>query len=172
MTERLIVITGGARSGKSTKALSLAAPYAEKLFVATAQGLDDEMRERINLHRAGRGEEWNTVEEPLDLASAMRVQPEAVAVVDCITLWLANAMAAEIDVGSALDDFLAAASRRHAPVIIVTNEVGLGIVPAFESGRRFRDLAGAANQRLAAAADTVWLMVSGLGMRFMTILSW
>jgi len=165
IAERLILITGGARSGKSSKALSLAAPYAKKLFVATAQALDDEMHARIERHRADRSEDWTTVEEPLDLAAAMRIEPDAVAVVDCITLWLSNAMEAEIDVDSALDAFLAAASKRQAPVIIVTNEVGLGIVPAFESGRRFRDLAGAANQRLAAAADAVWLMVSGLEIR-------
>lgn len=165
MTERLILITGGARSGKSRKALSLAEPYAEKLFVATARAMDDEMRERIDRHRADRGQEWNTVEEPLDLARAMRIQPDAVAVVDCITLWLANAMDANVDIEAALAGFLAAASQRRAPVMMVTNEVGLGIVPAFESGRRFRDLAGLTNQRLAAAADVVWLMVSGLELR-------
>lgn len=165
MTERLILITGGARSGKSSKALSLAAPYAGKLFVATARATDDEMRERIDRHRADRGNEWSTIEEPLDLARAMRIQPDAVAVVDCMTLWLANAIDANVEIEAALADFLAAASQRRAPVIIVTNEVGLGIVPAFESGRRFRDLAGLTNQRLAAAADAVWLMVSGLELR-------
>lgn len=165
MTERLILITGGARSGKSTKALALAAPYAQKLYVATATAGDDEMHDRIERHKAERGADWSTVEEPLDLARAMRVQPEAVAVVDCLTLWLSNAMQANLAIEESLDDFIAAALQRHAPVIVVTNEVGLGIVPAFESGRRFRDLAGLANQRIAAAADTVWLMVCGLGLR-------
>jgi adenosyl cobinamide kinase/adenosyl cobinamide phosphate guanylyltransferase len=165
MTERLILITGGARSGKSRKALALAAPYREKLYVATATAGDDEMRDRIERHKAERGPEWSTVEEPLDLAGAMRVQPAAVAVVDCLTLWLSNAMAANIPIEESLDAFIAAARQRRAPVIVVTNEVGLGIVPAFESGRRFRDLAGLANQRIAAAAETVWLMVCGLEMR-------
>ena len=165
MAERLIVITGGARSGKSGKALSLAAAYPRKLFVATAEAGDAEMRERIERHRADRGPDWITVEEPLDLAAAMRVEPDAVAVVDCITLWLANAMAADRDVESGLAEFLAAAAQRRAPVIIITNEVGSGIVPAFESGRRFRDLAGMVNQRIAAAADVVLLMVSGLELR-------
>lgn len=165
MAERLILITGGVRSGKSRKALSLAEPYAEKLFVATATAGDDEMHERIARHRAERGAGWHTVEEPLDLASTMAISPGAVALVDCITLWISNAMSAEMDVGPALEAFIAAAARRKAPVIVVTNEVGWGIVPAFESGRRFRDLAGLANQRLATAADTVWLTISGLELR-------
>lgn len=161
----LIVITGGTRSGKSRKALSLAAAHAKKLFVATAQAGDEEMRARIERHRSDRGEGWTTVEEPLDLAAAMRVEPDAVAVVDCMTLWLANAMEAQIEIEPALDAFLAAAAQRSAPVIVVTNEVGLGIVPAFESGRLFRDLAGMINQRIAAAADVVFFMVSGLELR-------
>src|SRR5262249_18556305 len=139
--------------------------HPEKLFVATARASDDEMAARIARHRADRSAEWTTVEEPLDLARAMRAHPDAVAVVDCMTLWLANAMDADLDIDQALSEFLSAAARRRAPVIIVTNEVGLGIVPAFESGRRFRDLAGAMNQRLATAADVVWLMVSGLGLQ-------
>ncbi|HYC59667.1 MAG TPA: bifunctional adenosylcobinamide kinase/adenosylcobinamide-phosphate guanylyltransferase [Thermoanaerobaculia bacterium] len=165
MTERLILITGGARSGKSTKALSLAAPYSENIFVATAQGLDDEMRARIDRHRVERGESWKTVEEPLDLARAMQVDPGAVAVVDCMTLWLSNAMTANIDIDRALDDFISAARRRRATVIVVTNEVGMGIVPMYESARRFSDLAGMTNQRMAAAADEVWLVVCGLGIQ-------
>jgi adenosylcobinamide kinase/adenosylcobinamide-phosphate guanylyltransferase len=165
MGERLILITGGVRSGKSRKALSLAEPYEEKLFVATAAAGDDEMHERIVRHRAERGAGWQTVEEPLDLARTMEISPGAVAVVDCVTLWVSNAMAAELDIVPALDAFIAAVVRRQAPVIVVTNEVGWGIVPAFESGRRFRDLAGLANQRLAAAADTVWLTISGLELR-------
>ncbi len=161
----LILITGGVRSGKSRKALSLAAPYAEKLFVATATAGDAEMSERIVRHRAERGSEWHTVEEPLDLARTMDVHPDAVAIIDCMTLWTSNAMAAELDVEPALDAFIAAAARRTAPVIIVTNEVGWGIVPVYESARRYRDLAGLVNQRLAAAAHTVWLMISGLELR-------
>jgi adenosylcobinamide kinase / adenosylcobinamide-phosphate guanylyltransferase len=88
-----------------------------------------------------------------------------VAVVDCLTLWLSNAMAANLDIEGALDHFIAAARQRSAPVIVVTNEVGMGIVPIYESARKFRDLAGLANQRMAAAADAVWLMVCGLGLR-------
>lgn len=165
MADGLILITGGVRCGKSRKALALAEPYAEKLFVATATAGDGEMHERIVRHRAERGEGWTTVEEPLDLAAAMKIAPNAVAVVDCMTLWTSNAMFAETDVEPALDAFLAAAAQRKAPVIIVTNEVGWGIVPEYETGRRFRDLAGLVNQRVAAAADTVWLMVSGLELR-------
>ncbi len=165
MAERLILITGGVRSGKSRKALSLAEPYEEKLFIATAAAGDNEMHERIIRHRAERGAGWQTVEEPLDLARTMEISPGAVVIVDCITLWVSNTMSAGMDIGPALDAFIAAAAFRKAPVIVVTNEVGWGIVPAFESGRRFRDLAGLANQHLAAAADTVWLTISGLELR-------
>lgn len=163
MAERLILITGGARSGKSTKALSLAEPYPQKLFIATAEARDEEMTARIERHRAERGESWKTIEEPLDLARAMRIDPDAVAIVDCLTLWVSNAMEANLDIEAALEEFITAARQRRAPVIVVTNEVGMGIVPLYESARRFRDLAGLSNQRVAAAADDVWLMVSGIG---------
>lgn len=159
------MVTGGVRSGKSQRAMSLAEPYEKKIFVATAQALDEEMRARIERHRADRSVAWRTVEEPLDLAAAMRIEPDAVAVVDCLTLWLSNALAADISIERALTAFIDAAARRIAPVIVVTNEVGMGIVPAYESGRSFRDMAGWANQRVAAAADEVWFMVSGIGLR-------
>ena len=169
MAERLILITGGARSGKSTKALSLAEPYPQKLFVATAEARDEEMRARIEHHRAEREESWKTIEEPLDLARAMRIDPDAVAIVDCLTLWVSNAMEANLDIEAALEEFLAAARQRRAPVIAVTNEVGMGIVPLYESARRFRDLAGLTNQRVAAAADAVWLMACGIGLPLKTL---
>jgi adenosylcobinamide kinase/adenosylcobinamide-phosphate guanylyltransferase len=165
MVNRLIVVTGGVRSGKSRKAMSLAAPYEHKLFVATAQALDEEMRERIERHRLDRGPSWRTVEEPLDLAAAMRIEPDVAAVVDCMTLWVSNAMSANLAIEPAITAFIEAAAGRTAPVIVVTNEVGMGIVPEYDSGRRFRDLAGWTNQALAEAADEVWLMVSGLGLR-------
>jgi adenosylcobinamide kinase/adenosylcobinamide-phosphate guanylyltransferase len=165
MDDRLIVVTGGVRSGKSRKALALAAPYAKKMFVATAEGRDEEMQERIARHRLERGDGWLTVEEPLDLAAAMRIEPGAVAIVDCMTLWLSNAMEAALPVEQALTEFIEAAALRSAPVIVVTNEVGMGIVPIYESARRFRDLVGSTNQRLAAAAGCVWFMVSGLELR-------
>lgn len=164
MRDRLIMITGGARSGKSSKALALAASYSAKLFVATAVATDEEMRARIDRHRTERGDGWITLEEPIDLAAAMGLHPDSVVVVDCMTVWLANALEASVDIDVALGVFLTAASRRRPPVIVVTNEVGQGIVPSFESGRRFRDLAGIVNQRLASAADEVWLMVSGVGL--------
>lgn len=165
MHEKLIIVTGGTRSGKSSKALALAAPYQHKLFIATATPSDEEMTARIARHRSDRGNEWTTVEPPCDLVTAMSIQPQAVAVVDCMTLWLASALERGLPIDATLDAFLAAAARRLAPVIVVTNEVGLGIVPPFESGRRFRDLAGLTNQRLAAAADVVLFMVSGLELR-------
>lgn len=165
MAEWLILITGGARSGKSSNALALAAAHTPKIFIATATASDDEMRARIARHQAERGSEWTTIEEPLDLAGVLRTHRDGVAVVDCVTLWIANAMEANLDMDTAVTDFLAAVAGRSGPVVVVTNEVGLGVVPAFPSGRRFRDLAGIVNQRLAAAADIVLLMVSGLQLR-------
>jgi adenosylcobinamide kinase/adenosylcobinamide-phosphate guanylyltransferase len=157
----IVVITGGVRSGKSRYALQLAAAHDPKTFIATATASDDEMRARIDAHRAERAASWTTIEEPLQLASVMPA--EGVVVIDCMTLWLANAIDAGIDIDAALASTLAAI---RAPLtIFVTNEVGWGIVPLYESARRYRDLAGAMNQRLAAAATQVVLMVAGLPLR-------
>jgi adenosylcobinamide kinase/adenosylcobinamide-phosphate guanylyltransferase len=157
----IVVITGGVRSGKSRHALQLAAAHHPKTFIATATASDDEMRARIDNHRAERDASWTTIEEPLQLAAVMPA--EGVVVIDCMTLWLANAIDAGIDIDAALASMLAAI---RAPLtIFVTNEVGWGIVPMYESARRYRDLAGAMNQRLAAAATQVVLMVAGLPLR-------
>ena len=157
----IVVITGGVRSGKSRHALQLAAAYKPKTFIATATASDDEMHVRIAAHRAERDASWTTIEEPLQLASVMPA--DGAVVIDCMTLWLTNAMDAGIDIDAALASTLAAI---RAPLtVFVTNEVGWGIVPLYESARRFRDLAGAMNQRLAAAATQVVLMVAGLPLR-------
>lgn len=133
-------------------------------YVATAQALDAEMEERIALHRARREGGWRTVDAPLDLAAALRSAGEAPVLVDCLTLWLTNLMLGEHDIAgatAALDDAL---STRGAPTILVSNEVGLGIVPENALARRFRDEAGRLHQRLAARADAVVFMVAGLPM--------
>ncbi len=165
MPNQIVLITGGVRSGKSSRALELAAPHSPKTFLATATAGDDEMRTRIAAHRAGRDASWITVEEPLDLARELDAHPDGAILVDCMTLWLSNAMYASIDIDASLTVTLTAARRRHGLTIFVTNEVGWGIVPEYESGRTFRDLAGAMNQHLAHEAGEVVLMVSGLGVR-------
>jgi adenosylcobinamide kinase/adenosylcobinamide-phosphate guanylyltransferase len=155
------LVGGGARSGKSWQALALAEQSGSRLaFVATAQAYDEEMRERIDRHRAERDRRYTTFEEPLALASLLdRIDGEFDAiVVDCLTLWLSNRML----VGLAIED-LTAARRSH--VIFVTNEVGCGIVPDNELARRFRDEQGRLNQRIAAAAGRVIWMVFGCALR-------
>jgi len=163
----LTFLLGGARSGKSAHAeklvTALPAPWA---YIATAQAYDDEMAERIALHRARRGEGWRTVDAPLDLAGALRAVPDGQPVlVDCLTLWLSNHMLAEHDVEaltSELSDVLAAP---RGPWFAVSNEVGMGIVPDNALGRRFRDAQGRLNQRIAERADRVLFMVAGLPMQ-------
>lgn len=157
---RVSLILGGARSGKSARALALATG-APRTFVATAEALDDEMAERIARHRAERGPGWRTVEAPLDLAPAVAGHREGSLVVDCLTLWLSNLMHAGRDPAAeatALIDALANAGR----TILVSNEVGLSIAPENALARRFRDEHGRLNQRLAAAADHVELVAAGL----------
>lgn len=165
---RVVVITGGARSGKSRYALDLARRRdGKKAFVATAEPTDDEMRERIRRHREARGESFTTVEEPLELGPAIRSLPAGteVAVVDCLTVWLGNLMHRRPSGDAGLPQvasFLEAVRDPPCDLVIVTNEVGMGIVPDNEAARRFRDLAGALNQEIAALADRVVLMVSGV----------
>ncbi len=161
----VIVLTGGVRSGKSRRALELAGVFERKVFVATATASDDEMRERIARHRAERDTSWITIEEPLQLDAVLGSCGGGAVVIDCMTLWLANALEAGVEVETAAASILAAARARSGSTIFVTNEVGWGIVPEFESGRRFRDLAGLMNQRLAAGADEAWVMISGLALR-------
>jgi adenosylcobinamide kinase / adenosylcobinamide-phosphate guanylyltransferase len=184
VTTRLIVILGGARSGKSAFAERLAASSERSVtFIATAIAGDDEMRERIARHRASRPKEWHTLEEPLDLAGAVRTASNLaeVLLLDCITLWLANWLfqqygtndeeefassalfdegALKKEVGALLEavNFLAP----NKTLIVVTNEVGLGIVPAYPLGRVYRDALGYVNQCLAREANRVYLMVAGI----------
>jgi adenosylcobinamide kinase / adenosylcobinamide-phosphate guanylyltransferase len=159
----LTLVLGGARSGKSRYAESLIAalppPWA---YVATAEAGDDEMAERIKAHRERRGGAWRTIEAPRDLAAALAQCGTMPALVDCLTLWLSNLLLAGANVEdetARLEEVLGAAG---APVILVANEVGAGIVPDNPLGRRFRDLQGVLNQRMAARADRVVLMVAGL----------
>ena len=154
-------ILGGARSGKSRHAEALVqahpAPWA---YIATGQAWDEEMTARIAQHRAGRPAGWVTVEAPLDLAEALATPTPVL--VDCLTLWLTNLILGEHDVAAASDALLQSLTKRSQPTVIVSNEVGLGIVPDNVLARRFRDAAGILHQRVAGAADHVVLIVAGL----------
>jgi adenosylcobinamide kinase/adenosylcobinamide-phosphate guanylyltransferase len=158
---------GGARSGKSAHAEALIetkpAPW---LYVATAQAFDDEMEERIAAHRARRGDDWRTVDAPHDLAEALNASEDGMPVlVDCLTLWLSNRMLAEAHIERECASLADMLSKPRGPWVVVSNEVGLGIVPDNALARRFRDEAGRLNRQIAAAADEVLFMVAGLPMK-------
>jgi len=161
---RIIFITGGARSGKSSFALAAAEKFSgKKAFIATLEPLDNEMIARIERHRRDRGPEWETFEEPIEVAPLLGLLTGHRAVVlDCLTLWIANLMARQRDVEKETQILLSAARACSCPLFMVANEVGMGIVPENEMARQFRDLAGFANQKIAAAADEVYLVVAGI----------
>jgi adenosylcobinamide kinase / adenosylcobinamide-phosphate guanylyltransferase len=161
-------VLGGARSGKSRHAQALAeATGGERVFIATAQAFDAEMRDRIARHRADRDASWRTVEAPTTLQQAIRKNDAAgrVLLIDCLTLWVSNLLLADQDLEAAGDSLLGAIAESHAAIILVSNEVGFGIVPDNALARRFRDGAGILNQRLAAVCDAVDLVVAGLPLR-------
>ena len=165
-----ILITGGCRSGKSRQALSIAKKYTgRKIYLATAEPLDDEMKSRIERHRQERGKDWITVEEPLDLVSAIKKEKDksALILIDCLTLWISNLMMKSIAPYSILKmvkELIAECSHSKNTVLLVTNEVGAGIVPDNELSRNFRDIAGEANQMVASRFNEVIHMVSGIPM--------
>jgi adenosylcobinamide kinase/adenosylcobinamide-phosphate guanylyltransferase len=163
VSTRLTLVLGGARSGKSRYAETLITALAPPwVYVATAEALDAEMAERIAVHRARRGAGWTTVEIPRALAVAIADNAGAPVLVDCLTLWLSNLMMADAAIEDEIERLIAALTAAQAPVVIVANEVGSGIVPDNALARRFRDLQGGLNQRIAALADRVVLMVAGL----------
>jgi adenosylcobinamide kinase / adenosylcobinamide-phosphate guanylyltransferase len=160
---KLTFVLGGARSGKSRYAESLIGALPPPWFyLATAAAGDDEMAERIKAHRARRAASWRTLEVPRDLTGALAACGNAPALVDCLTLWLSNLMLAEADVEAEVGRLEKTLQAAAAPVVLVANEVGSGIVPDHPLGRRFRDWQGIVNQRMAACADRVVLMVAGL----------
>jgi adenosylcobinamide kinase/adenosylcobinamide-phosphate guanylyltransferase len=168
----ITLITGGARSGKSMQALKLALPYRRKFFIATGQALDDEMTARIEFHRTTRPPDFQTVEEPIQVVAALEQlgQSPDLVVLDCLTVWISNLMQRhERDDGPVLveaDKLAAALKDASFASIVVTDEVGAGIVPTDHAeSRRFRDLLGWTNQKIAAAADQVLLMVAGYPMK-------
>ncbi len=171
MNKELILILGGARSGKSSLAEKLASQYRRVLFVATAEALDEDMEHRIAQHRLSRPSEWSTLEEPIDLASALESVDDLydVCLVDCLTVWVSNLLLkmegrsdAENAIQTELQLLLDIYERSSATWIVVSNEVGLGVVPPTPLGRTYRDALGRVNQVVAAKADRVYLMVAGL----------
>jgi adenosylcobinamide kinase/adenosylcobinamide-phosphate guanylyltransferase len=162
--DRLVLLLGGARSGKSALAVRWGRSYAGPVtFIATGQAGDDEMAQRIARHRAARPSDWTTVEEPHAVAAAVAAaDPQALVIVDCLTLWLSNVLAQDHDdiLASAMA-IVTAAQRRDAATVVISNEVGWGIVPADPVTRRYRDLLGEINTAVAAHADRALLMVAG-----------
>ncbi|GLV56744.1 adenosylcobinamide kinase/adenosylcobinamide phosphate guanyltransferase [Dictyobacter sp. S3.2.2.5] len=182
---RLVLLLGGARSGKSTFAERLATTSGRSVaFIATAMAIDEDMRDRIARHQSSRPTDWRTIEEPLHLAKALR-QAAAVAdvvILDCLTVWLSNWLFAQGNSAQLEDDNTISAQHYAGALqeidallqvvsewepgktlVVVSNEVGLGIVPAYALGRVYRDVLGLVNQRIAAAAIRVYLMMAGLG---------
>ena len=163
MSVPLTFVLGGARSGKSRYAegviAALPPPWA---YIATAEAGDEEMFARIKAHRERRGADWRTIEAPRDLSTALAGCGQIPALVDCLTLWLSNLMLADADIEKEMQGLETALASRPAPTVLVANEVGSGIVPEYPLGRRFRDLQGVLNQRIATRADRVVLMVAGL----------
>ncbi len=174
MRGALTFIVGGARSGKSARAEQLAASGERVLYVATAEGRDEEMRSRIAAHRAARPEHWDTLEEPLHLAGALRSVHHRydTVLIDCLTLWVSNLLldrpgsASEGDLEERIllsaNELLDVHEGSHANWILVSNEVGLGVVPPSPLGRAYRDALGRVNQAVATRAGEVCLMVAGL----------
>ena len=163
----IILITGGARSGKSVRAEARAKAFAGKpVYIATAEPLDAEMHERIANHRVRRGNEWGEHETPLELVAMLNATDGGGArLVDCLTLWLSNLLHAERDWSRETTQLAESLRAQKSPVVLVTNEVGLGIVPDNALARQFRDAAGIMNQMIAQAADEVEFVVAGLPMR-------
>jgi adenosylcobinamide kinase / adenosylcobinamide-phosphate guanylyltransferase len=163
----LTFLLGGARSGKSALAIQLAGQANGAVtFIATGEARDEEMEARIRQHRNERPAAWTTVEEPIELAAALEgVGAEATVVVDCLSLWVANLLGREEDVEALSERAVAVARQRAGPTIVVSNEVGLGIVPASELARRYRDVLGRVNAQWAAAADEAALVVAGRRLR-------
>jgi adenosyl cobinamide kinase/adenosyl cobinamide phosphate guanylyltransferase len=159
----LTVLLGGARAGKSALALELAGDHdGPVVYVATAEPGDDEMATRIAQHQRERPAEWRTIEEPFELRSALAsVEPEACVVVDCLTLWVSNLLARGEDVVAEAEAVADLAAGRSSPTIVVSNEVGLGIVPAVEVAREYRDLLGAVNAAFVRRAADAAFVVAG-----------
>ena len=171
MNKKIILITGGARSGKSRFAEELARQFpGSKAYLATAQALDEEMAERIRRHQNNRAADWQTLEEPLEVPDCLEAEGNRfdLILLDCLTLWVSNLMMAERKEQEILgegDRLIQACQRAKGSIILVGNEVGLGIVPDNPPARMFRDLSGLIQQKVAREADEVYFLVSGIAQR-------
>lgn len=168
----IIFITGGARSGKSDFAQDMAEKIeGKRLFLATAQAFDEEMEERIQKHREQRGNRWNTIEEPLYIGNAIRsvLGQYKTILVDCLTVWMSNLLMEYPNqnekISEIVDDFFFSLDELEEKIIIVSNEVGMGIVPDNKLARDYRDRLGFLNQRMAGRADEVYALLSGIPVR-------
>ncbi|MBC8200092.1 MAG: bifunctional adenosylcobinamide kinase/adenosylcobinamide-phosphate guanylyltransferase [Desulfobacterales bacterium] len=172
----IIFVTGGARSGKSDFAQDMAEKLkGKRLFLATAQAFDEEMRHRIQEHREDRGDRWDTVEEPIYLGRALRAAAGSynTILVDCLTLWMSNIIIPPLEkkgfsdekISEIMDDFFLNINKFDGTIIIVSNEVGMGIVPDNKLARLYRDQLGFLNQKMAGAADEVYALLSGIHVR-------
>jgi len=161
---QIILVTGGARSGKSSHAEARTRSFpGERIYIATSRVYDDEMRDRIDRHIADRGDGWTTIEEPVNLAEVLdQTDGRGPRLVDCMTLWLSNLMLDGREWEPAAKTLIETLSRQASPVILVSNEVGMGIVPENALARAFRDAQGWLNQRVAVVADEVQFVVAGL----------
>ena len=173
MHKQLILVLGGARSGKSSFAERLASQGGRVLYVATAQALDEDMRQRIAAHRSQRPPEWKTLEEPQALAECIppALSGHDTCLLDCLTLWVSNLLLnkegspdAQSEILDAANELIGAYERSAATWIVVSNEVGLGVVPPSKLGATYRDVLGRVNQAIAARADKVYFMVAGLAL--------
>ena len=163
MSGRSLLVLGGARSGKSRFAEGLAAGWqGERIYIATAEPGDAEMAARIADHRGRRGPKWTTIEAPLALVEALERAPDGFVLIDCLTLWISNLLLGDFDIAARVERLAEALRVRRGTVVVVSNEVGLGIVPDNSLSRGFRDEAGFANQRLAQACDEVVFIAAGL----------
>ena len=162
----LTLVIGGASSGKSSYAESLVIETGKpRIYIATAQAYDAEMTAKIEAHKTTRGPDWTTIEAPIDVAATLSNVPEKnVVLIDCLTLWLSNLLLSEVDLAAASATLRSAIARCPAPVVAVSNETGMGIVPESALGRKFRAAQGLLNQQMAADADRVAYVVAGLPM--------
>jgi adenosylcobinamide kinase/adenosylcobinamide-phosphate guanylyltransferase len=159
----LHLILGGARSGKSRYGETLAANSAYKVkYVATARALDNEMEQRIAQHKLDRPSHWESIEEPTDLYRVINESSDCIVLVDCLTLWLMNIMDAGVSIASSVDALIAALKTRKVPIILVSNEITMGVVPMGEMSRQYVDELGRLHQKIAQQANNVTLMVAGL----------
>lgn len=159
---KTILVIGGCKSGKSSYALSLANRYKDKMYLATCDPQDEEMEERVRRHREERGKEWKLVEETIEIPSVLKLCESEVLLLDCITLWISNLIMKGLDPLERTDSLLESLRGFQGAALLVSNEVGYGIVPENNLARKFRDVAGIVNQKIAGFADEVVLVTAGI----------